>query len=84
MNNMFASGNMQIFGPTGKPGVEVGLPQAWLIESSSTMGPCAVVVNTRGPLDAASWFEMWAGAVAVVAMCVRGGLAGISTGQGEL
>ena len=84
MNNMFASENMQIFGRTDEPGVDVGLPQAWLMPSSSTMGPCAVVVNTRGPLDTASWFEVWAGAVAIVAMCVRGGLAGISTGQGEL
>ena len=74
---------MQVFGPAREPGVEVGLPQAWAVESSSTRGPCAVLVNTRGPLDTANWFEVWAGAVAIVAMCVRGGLAGISTGQGK-
>lgn len=31
----------------------------------------------------ASWYEAWAGAGAVEAMCARRGMAGISTGQGE-
>lgn len=83
MNNMYASENTQIFGPLSAPGVQAGLPQAWLVPASSHMGACAILVNTRGPLDMASWFEAWAGAGAIVAMCVRGGLAGISTGQGQ-
>lgn len=81
---MFASENQEIFGPAEEPGVEAGLPQSWLLPFSAHTGSCAVVVNTRGPLDTASWFEAWAGAGAVVAMCVRRGLVGISTGQGEL
>lgn len=82
-NNMFASQNVEVFGPEEQPGVEAGLPQSWLASPSMGLGSCAVVVNTRGPLDSASWFEMWAGAGAVAAMCVRRGLAGISTGQGD-
>lgn len=83
-NRMFASGNTEIFGPVEEPGVEAGLPQSWLLPFSAQSGSCAVVVNTRGPLDTASWYEVWAGAGAVAAMCVRRGLVGISTGQGEL
>lgn len=83
MNNMYASEKVQIFGPAAEPGVQVGLPQSWVVPLSSRTGSCAVLVNTRGPLDTASWFEAWAGTGAVVAMCVRRGLAGISTGQGE-
>ena len=74
---MFAGETARVFGPVGEAGVEAGLPQ------SATAGSCAVVVNTRGPLDTASWFELWAGAGAGAAMCVRRGLVGISTGQGE-
>lgn len=80
---MFASDKREIFGPMEEPGVEVGLPQSWLRPFSADVGSCVVVVNTRGTIDTASWFEMWAGAAAVVAMCVRRGLVGISTGQGE-
>lgn len=80
---MYVSENVQIFGPMGQPGVEVGLPQSWLTPLSHPFGSCTMVVNTRGPLDTASWYEMWAGAGAVAAMCVRRGLGGISTGQGE-
>lgn len=81
---MSASEEMQKFGPVEIPGVEVGLPQTWLASGSARLGSCVVVVNTRGPLDTASWFEMWAGAGAVGAICVKRGLVGISTGQGEL
>lgn len=81
---MFASANALVFGPMEEPGVEAGLPQSWLLPTSAAdLGSCAMVVNTRGPLDTASWFEVWAGAGAVAAMCVRRGLVGISTGQGE-
>lgn len=80
---MFASQNVEVFGPEEQPGVEAGLPQSWLASPSMGLGSCAVVVNTRGPLDSASWFEMWAGAGAVAAMCVRRGMVGISTGQGD-
>lgn len=82
---MFAGETARVFGPAGEAGVEAGLPQSWLLPPpSATAGSCAVVVNTRGPLDTAGWFEVWAGAGAVAAMCVRRGLVGISTGQGEL
>lgn len=83
-NRMFASADALVFGPMEEPGVEAGLPQSWLLPTSAAdLGSCAMVVNTRGPLDTASWFDVWAGAGAVAAMCVRRGLVGISTGQGE-
>ncbi|CAD6590909.1 MAG: hypothetical protein ASARMPRED_005103 [Alectoria sarmentosa] len=69
-NRMFASADALVFGPIEAPGVEVGLPQSWLLPTSAAdLGSCAMVVNTRGPLDRASWFEVWAGAGAVAAMC---------------
>ncbi|CAF9917148.1 MAG: hypothetical protein ALECFALPRED_011061 [Alectoria fallacina] len=81
-NRMFASADALVFGPMEEPGVEAGLPQSWLLPTSAAdLGSCAMVVNTRGPLDTASWFDVWAGAGAVAAMCVRRGLVGISTGQ---
>jgi hypothetical protein len=77
MNEMYADPQTHVFGPRGEAGVEAGLPYTWA-------GSCAVIVNTRGPLDTASWYEVWEGARAVAGMCVRRRLGGVSTGQGVL
>lgn len=77
MNDMYASTNPQVFGPRYEPGVEAGLPFAWAEK-------CAVIVNTRGPLDTATWYEIWEGARAVAGMCVRERVGGISMGHGIL
>ena len=80
---MFATTDTQIFGPIGERGVEVELPKLFYQPSVGARS-CAVLVNTRGPLDTSSWYEVWAGANAIMALCVSKSVGGISTGQGML
>lgn len=79
---MLATTEMQIFGPQGEKGVEVGLPRT--LNLLSPRGSCELVVGTRGPLDTASWYDVWVGTRAVSTLCVEKGLGGIGTGQGTL
>ena len=76
MNEMPATSNLQIFGPRGLSGVDVQLPY-------QLSGLCSLIVNTKGPVDPVSWYELWEGARAVSAICIRRGFGGISTGHGE-
>lgn len=55
----------------------------------SLIGPVAksrcfvtVDINKNGPPVAAQWYDIWAGATAVMGMCVVDGKAGISSMQG--
>lgn len=34
-------------------------------------GGCELVVNTRGPVDLAAWYDIWAATVAIDAICGR-------------
>lgn len=45
---------------------------------------CVLEVDTTGPMDNVSWYDIWAAAVAVTGMCVRSGKTGKATGLGEL
>ena len=79
---MEASTETLVFGP-GKqelPGVQVKLPRS--INLISPEGSCEVIVNTKGK-DTSSWFEMYAVAKALEAICVRKGQGGISGGHGK-
>ncbi|KAF6219709.1 hypothetical protein HO133_003534 [Letharia lupina] len=71
----------QIFGPEGESGVQVEVPvtynwppgpSRWAIGAS-----LKVDVEHRNRVDA-RWFDVWAGAVAVTAICTLRGYAGIS------
>ncbi|CAL8580484.1 hypothetical protein XPA_006205 [Xanthoria parietina] len=48
------------------------LPQALV----ALGGGCTITIDTNVPVDTASWYEIWAAAVAVDGMCVRGGRTG--------
>ena len=78
---MGATTTPQIFGPGGDPKIQVVLPIA--LNLMSAEGSCELVVNTRSSRDTATWFEMYAAARAVQAMCVNKGEGGISIGQGQ-
>ena len=85
---MFAGEAARVFGPRGggrRRGRAAAVGDVGVVRGGgrARWWSCAVVVNTRGPLDTAGWFEVWAGAGAGAAMCVRRGLVGIGTGQGE-
>ena len=81
-NEMYATTDTQVFGPIGQPGVDALLPKTFSLPFTRGRS-CAVVINSRGPLDTANWFEMWAGARAIAGICLRKGVGGISTGQGR-
>lgn len=42
-----------------------------------------MIVNTRVPVDEASWYDIWAASVALDAMCVRDNRAGLAFDIGE-
>ena len=73
---MVATTQTQVFGPKDAPGVQVILPQS--LNLLSPEGSCELVINSRRSLDSTSWFEIYTGAAAVQAMCVRKGEGGIS------
>lgn len=71
----------QIFGPEGEPGVKVVLPMTF----SAPPNPSLRASSLRLVVDvahrnrvSARWFDIWAGAVAVTAMCITRGYAGAS------
>ncbi|CAD6594488.1 MAG: hypothetical protein ASARMPREDX12_009109 [Alectoria sarmentosa] len=75
---------MQLFGPEGEPGVQVVVPATYH-ESSPDPSPGGRGFGVRLRVDVAHrnsvkarWFDVWAGAVAVAAMCSLRGYAGIS------
>lgn len=41
-------------------------------------GGCTITVDTTAPEDKASWYDIWAAAVAIDGMCVRNGRTGKS------
>lgn len=45
---------------------------------------CLLEVDTTGPTEHVSWYDIWAAAVAVNGMCVRNGKTGKATRLGEL
>lgn len=45
---------------------------------------CVLEVDTTGPVENVSWYDIWAAVVAVNGMCVREGKTGKATGLGEL
>lgn len=45
---------------------------------------CVLGVDTTGPVESVSWYDIWAAAVALTGMCVRRGKIGKATGLGEL
>lgn len=45
---------------------------------------CQLTVNTRGPVDNAAWYDIWAAAVAIDAICGRQSQGGIAPGLGTL
>lgn len=44
---------------------------------------CVLEIDTTGPEENVSWYDIWAAAVAVNGMCVRMGMTGKATGLGE-
>lgn len=45
---------------------------------------CLLEVDTTGPIEDVSWYDIWAAVVAVNGMCVREGKTGNATGLGEI
>lgn len=45
---------------------------------------CLLTIDTTGPVEYVSWYDIWAAAVAVNGMCVRIGKTGKAMGLGEL
>ena len=44
---------------------------------------CVLEVDTTGPLEKVSWYDIWAAVVAVNGICVRNGKTGKAVGLGE-
>lgn len=96
---MKASTEQTAFGAVGVADVEEYLPQTLtegmclslvfgtisqlsLILSAS--GGCTITIDTLVPDDKASWYELWAVAVALDGMCARGGKTGQARFLGKL
>ena len=45
---------------------------------------CQLTINTRGPVDRATWYDIWGAAVAIDAICGRHSQGGIAPGLGTL
>ena len=45
---------------------------------------CILEVDTTGPVEIVSWYDIWAAVIAINGMCVRIGKTGKATGLGEL
>lgn len=45
---------------------------------------CVLEVDTTGPVEDVSWYDIWAAAVAVTGMCIRIGKTGKATDLGKL
>ena len=45
---------------------------------------CVLQVDTSGPVDNVSWYDIWAAAVALTGICIRNGQTGKATDLGEL
>ena len=45
---------------------------------------CYLEVDTMGPVDKVSWYDIWAAVVAINGVCVRNGKTGKATSLGEL
>ncbi|KAL8846862.1 MAG: hypothetical protein Q9221_008061 [Calogaya cf. arnoldii] len=54
------------------------LPQTLAARLSTAGGGCTITIDTTAPEDTASWYDIWAAAVAVDGMCVRAGKTGRS------
>ncbi|CAD6588144.1 MAG: hypothetical protein ASARMPRED_003407 [Alectoria sarmentosa] len=81
LNTMNATEEKVIFGPAGASGVQEVLPQV-LTEPT---GRCILVIsNASGFRDSASWYDLWAAAVALDGMCARGGKAGKAFSLGKM
>ena len=48
------------------------------------MGGCTITFDSTAPEDTASWYDLWAAAVALDGMCARGGKTGKSRFLGEV
>lgn len=69
---------LDTFSRAAVPG-QFSLPRAYINEQTKQ---CAVVIDTKGDPDIASWADLWYAAVAVSSMCVDQGKAGWSVGLG--
>ena len=76
---MSASADLEVFGPNNDPRVTVHVPLAMNLLSDE--GSCEIIINSRG-IDKASWFDIYASARALEAMCIAKSEGGISIGQG--
>ncbi|KAL9018711.1 MAG: hypothetical protein Q9185_004025 [Variospora sp. 1 TL-2023] len=77
---------LKVFGRREFVTVKEVLPMT-IVDSSKWITPdtrkCQLVVNTRGPVDNAAWYDIWGAAVAIDAMCGRKNQGGIAPGLGE-
>ncbi|CAF9905584.1 MAG: hypothetical protein ALECFALPRED_001037 [Alectoria fallacina] len=65
--NMKATKQARIFGYSGDPGVDEGLPL--VLEAAD--GKCQASIDIDGPATIASWYEMWEAVTAIANMCTR-------------
>ncbi|KAL8715697.1 MAG: hypothetical protein Q9225_006304 [Loekoesia sp. 1 TL-2023] len=74
--------DVKVFGRSGEPNIDQALPQTFV---DSLSRRCSLVVNTRGPVDSARWYDIWGAATAIDAMCGRQlpNKGGVATGLGE-
>lgn len=75
---MFATKDIMSFGKVGSGASNI-VPG----RDASPDHLCALEVDTTGPVENVSWYDIWAAAVAVNGMCVRSGKTGKATGLGE-
>lgn len=77
LNTLPVSTFSQTFGAKGTPDAEIELPKSYSDDNSR----CFVTVDITGAAVAANWYDIWAGAVAVMGICVLDGKAGVSAIQ---
>lgn len=75
---MFATKDVTSFGKAGSGAAKI-VPGM----DSSPDRLCVLEVDTTGPVEDVSWYDIWAAAVAVTGMCIRIGKTGKATDLGE-
>lgn len=74
---MFATKDVTSFGKAGSGAAKI-VPGM----DASPDRLCVLGIDTRGPLEDVSWYDIWQAAVAVTGMCVRDGKTGKATDLG--